>query len=78
MSFTFSVSIIDSSPKRRAKQGGCGIALIVYQLGLLAAGAGFTLATAVALIVLILLVYMLVRKNRYSDNVLTVKSYASK
>ncbi len=44
------------------------IALIVYQLGLLAAGAGFTVATAAALIVLIFLVYMLVRKNRYDEN----------
>ena len=50
------------------------IALIVYQLGLLAAGAGFTLATAAALIVLIALVYMLVRKNRYDENHLTRKA----
>ncbi|MDO5324283.1 MAG: ferrous iron transport protein B [Clostridia bacterium] len=50
------------------------IALIVYQLGLLAAGAGFTVATAAALIVLIFLVYMLVRKNRYDENHLSRKA----
>ena len=50
------------------------IALIVYQLGLLAAGAGFSAATAAALIVLITLVYMLVRKNRYDENHLTRKA----
>ena len=44
------------------------IALIVYQLGLLAAGAGFSAATAAALIVLIALIYLLVRKNRYDEN----------
>jgi len=48
----------------------CGLAyavsLIVYQLGLLFAGAGFTFATAAALAVLALLLYMLLRKNRVS------------
>ena len=42
--------------------------------GLLAAGAGFTVATAAALIVLIFLVYMLVRKNRYDENHLSRKA----
>ena len=44
------------------------VALVVYQLGLLLAGAGFTLATAVALIVLAFMLYMLLRKNRYDEN----------
>lgn len=50
------------------------IALIVYQLGLLAAGAGFSAATAAALIVLIALIYLLVRKNRYDENYLSRKA----
>ncbi len=44
------------------------IALIVYQIGLMFAGAGFTLATAVALAVLVLLVYLLTRRNRCDEN----------
>ena len=47
------------------------VALIVYQLGLLFAGAGFGLGTAVALLVLGALVYLLVRKNPYDENHLT-------
>ena len=47
------------------------VALVVYQLGLLFAGAGFTLATAVALIVLVFMLYMLLRKNRCDQNHLT-------
>ena len=50
------------------------IALIVYQLGLLAAGAGFSAATAAALIVLIALIYLLVRKNRYDENHLSYRA----
>ena len=49
------------------------IALIVYQLGLLFAGAGFGAGTAVAILLVIFLVYMLVRKNRYDDSRLTQK-----
>ena len=49
------------------------IGLIVYQLGLLFSGAGFTLWTAVAILLVVLLVYMLVRKNRYDDEHFTQK-----
>ncbi len=49
------------------------IALIVYQFGLLFSGAGFTLATAVAIAVLAFLAYMLARRNRYDENHLTQK-----
>ena len=49
------------------------IGLIVYQLGLLFSGAGFTLLTAVAVVLLVGIVYMLVRKNRYDDEHLTKK-----
>ena len=44
------------------------VALVVYQLGLLFAGAGFTLATTVALVVLAFMLYMLLRRNRYDEN----------
>ncbi|MGN1069880.1 MAG: nucleoside recognition domain-containing protein, partial [Candidatus Fimadaptatus sp.] len=50
------------------------IGLIVYQLGLLFSGAGFTLLTAVAVVLLVGLVYMLVRRNRYDDEHLTGKA----
>ncbi len=46
-------------------------ALMVYQLGLLFAGAGFGLGTAAALALLVALVYLLVRKNPYDENHLT-------
>ncbi len=41
------------------------ISLIVYQLGSFFAGGGFGIGTAAAIIVLALLVYLLVRKNKY-------------
>ena len=41
------------------------IALIVYQLGLLFTGAGFTVLTGVALLMLMGLIYLLVRQNPY-------------
>ncbi len=41
------------------------ISLIVYQLGLLFTGGGFTIATAIAVLVLAALVYLLVRRNKY-------------
>ncbi|MBE6032993.1 MAG: ferrous iron transport protein B [Clostridiales bacterium] len=44
------------------------VCLIVYQLGMLFAGNGFTIATAVAIVVLIALVYLLFRKNKYETN----------
>ena len=49
------------------------IALIVYQLGLLFSGGGFGVATAVAFLLVAFIAYMLLRKNRYSDNRLTQK-----
>ena len=49
------------------------VALIVYQLGLLFGGAGFTVATAIAILLLAGLVYLVVRKNPYNDNHLTQK-----
>ncbi len=49
------------------------VALIVYQLGLLFAGAGFTFATGIAMVILLSLVYMLFRKNRYDESHLTKK-----
>ncbi len=49
------------------------IALIVYQLGLLFNGVGFGVGTAVAILLLAGLVYLLFRKNPYDDNHLTQK-----
>ncbi|MDO4567697.1 MAG: ferrous iron transport protein B [Clostridia bacterium] len=50
----------------------CGFAyvvsLIVYQLGSLFAGGGFTVWTGVAILALAALVYLLVRRNRYDGN----------
>jgi ferrous iron transport protein B len=48
-------------------------ALIVYQLGLLFAGAGFSAWTAAAIALLAGLVYLLVRKNPYDENHFTQK-----
>lgn len=56
----------------------CGFAyavsLIVYQLGMLINGAGFTVWTAVAILLLGFLVYMLLRKNKYDDSHLSVSA----
>ena len=49
------------------------VALIVYQLGLLFSGASFTGWTIAAIVLLIGLVYMLCRKNRYDDDHFTQK-----
>ena len=49
------------------------IALIVYQLGRVFAGAGVTVWSFIALALLAGLSYMLLRKNRYDDNHLTKK-----
>ncbi|MEG0853297.1 MAG: ferrous iron transport protein B [Angelakisella sp.] len=43
------------------------VSLIVYQLGLLFTGGGFTALTAVAFVLLAGFVYLLVRKNRYEE-----------
>ena len=54
----------------------CGFAylcsLIIYQLGSLFTGGGFTVWTAVAFLALAFLLYMLFRKNKYDENHLTV------
>ena len=44
------------------------IALIVFQLGKLFAGGGFGVGTAVAVIVLAFIIYMLFRKNKYEGS----------
>lgn len=49
------------------------ISLIVYQLGMLFTGGGFTVWTVVAIILLVALVYLLVRKNKYDGERLEVK-----
>jgi ferrous iron transport protein B len=43
------------------------VSLIVYQLGLLFMGGGFTAGTAVALLLLAFLVWLLLRRNRYDE-----------
>ena len=47
------------------------IALIVYQLGLLFGGAGFTFGSVAAIVLLAALVYLVVRPNKHDDNHLT-------
>ena len=53
------------------------VALIVYQLGMLISGNGFTVWTAVAIIALAALLYLLVRKNKYDENTLRVHEVAA-
>ena len=53
------------------------VALIVYQLGMLISGNGFTVWTAVAIIALAALLYLLVRKNKYDENTLHVHEVAA-
>ncbi|MDD4807416.1 MAG: ferrous iron transport protein B [Oscillospiraceae bacterium] len=53
------------------------ISLIVYQLGMLFSGAGFSVGTVAAIAILVFLVYMVARKNKYNDNVLTMSSVAA-
>ena len=50
------------------------VSLMVYQLGTLITGGGFGIWTAAAVLVLAVFIYLLVRKNKYSDNVLTVNT----
>ena len=54
------------------------IALIVYQLGMLITGAGFGVWTAAALLALLALLYLLFRKNKYCDTVLTMEPASKK
>lgn len=49
------------------------VSLIVYQIGILFAGADVSLWTIAAFIVLVVLAYFLLRKNKYDENKLTVK-----
>lgn len=53
------------------------IALIVYQLGMLFTGNGFTVGTAAGILALALLLYMLLRKNKYDGKNRTVKKTAA-
>lgn len=46
------------------------ISFIVYQLGMFFAGGGFGIFTAASILVLAVLVYLLLRKNKYSDQTL--------
>ena len=50
------------------------ISLVVYQLGTLVTGGGFSVWTIAAFIVLIGLIYLLVRKNKYDDTALTMNT----
>ena len=51
------------------------VALIVYQLGGLITGeVGFGIGTVVAVAALVFLVYMLLRKNRYDDEHLSLSA----
>lgn len=49
------------------------ISLVVYQIGLLIATGAFGVWTVVAFLLLAAMVYLLVRKNKYDSNKLTVK-----
>lgn len=53
------------------------ISLIVYQLGTYIMGGMLSVGTIAALVVLVVLLYLLVRKNKYTDNHLTMKSKAT-
>ncbi|MDO5111006.1 MAG: ferrous iron transport protein B [Clostridia bacterium] len=54
------------------------VSLIVYQLGMLLAGNGFGAGTAAAFIVLAILLHLLFRKNKYSENTLSKSSVSAK
>ncbi len=54
------------------------ISLIVYQIGLLASGAGFTVWTVVALVFLLALVYLLFRKNKNEHSRLNIRAVSLK
>ena len=50
------------------------ISLIIYQLGMLFTKGSFGVATVAAFLVLAGLIYLLFRKNKYNENVLSVKT----
>ncbi|MDO4572384.1 MAG: ferrous iron transport protein B [Clostridia bacterium] len=54
------------------------VSLIVYQLGALFTGRGFTVWTAIAILVLALMLYLLFRKNSHDENHLTADAVKSK
>ena len=54
------------------------VALIVYQLGTFFAGGGFTLGTAAAVLVLAALLWLLFRRNKYSENTLNVSAVSAR
>ncbi len=49
------------------------ISLIVYQLGTVFGGGGFNVGTVIAILLVLFIVYMLFRKNKYNENHLTIK-----
>ena len=53
------------------------ISLIVYQIGMLFTGA-FSVWTVLAILVLAALIYLLIRKNKYSEDTLTMSVNSSK
>ena len=53
------------------------ISLIVYQLGSLFTGGGFGVGTVAAVVLLALLVYLLVRKNKYEETTLSARAVAA-
>ena len=53
------------------------VSLVVYQLGTLFTGGGFSIWTAAAIVVLIGMLYLLFRRNKYNDNVLAVHASAA-
>ena len=50
------------------------IALIVYRIGLLVSGGGFSVHTVFAILFLAAIIYLLFRKNRYDDSHLAVRA----
>lgn len=52
------------------------ISLIVYQLGTVFGGGGFNVGTVIAILLVLFIVYMLFRKNKYNENHLTIKEKA--
>ena len=53
------------------------VALVVYQLGMLVSGAPFGLSTAAAILAILALGYLLLRKNKYVDTTRTVSAVAA-
>ena len=45
----------------------------MYQLGTVFGGGGFNVGTVIAILLVLFIVYMLFRKNKYNENQLTIK-----